>query len=574
MSRLPNRRIGLGLYTVGLLSLLASPAIGQTSENAEFVLDLPTAVSLAQAHTQFEVPKPDRDGVSRGDDSELKRRRCLFRTIAVGDDEDHSQRKRRVGGGGSMVAWTGPAFAEKQVVVASTCGGSAGTLGGFFGVLKRQCDVTNAQHALDLQLRMIKRLEADKDAGLLDIAQFDAFRQCIQTGRANLLCARISLEESCDEFNIGQLGLPPETPIVLDDAMVRQFDIVDCRIEALQASLAELRESILESADEAEVGDFSKTADRLAQLHTDIGDGLHLAHADLVVLDAKAEDRKRTMTDDEQRSFVTEQGRLRERLRDLEKRFAESLAVVEASRERLASATREGTAEDLAANCDRSSNLAGEISLVRSLARLHVITLRPFEISRDDALKIAHSHRADWLKKCAALAELRRSLAGGKEADGVAAYREARRALIAYEDEMNGELRQDLRLLATLRENFEIQREAASFALKRVADTCELINEPQPKAHPGQSVDTAGTPGVATRIVSAVQGLADAQNNLVSVYLAYHKNRIEFYQDLGVMRFDERGMWIDEPLEPIVAAAEAYLVPPDIDDVQGLAVDD
>jgi hypothetical protein len=565
MSRLPKSRIEFGLFSVGLLSLLASRAIGQTSGNSEFVLDLPTAVARAQARAQLENPEPRQDGVSV---DEFSRQQLLFRLIAVGDDEMFSGREMRIQFGvwTGSAARTGPATADESAVVAGTIGGRSATVGGFLGALQREREFFNLQRALDRQLRMIKRLEADKHAGLIDIAHVNTLRQSIHVGRANLLSAQISLEESRYQLAIVQLGLRPETPVVIDDMMVRQFDLVDGRIEAVQSWLAELRESILETTAEASLEELTRAADRLAQIRKEIRVSLHDAHADLDVLDAKAEARKRTLTEDEQRSFVAEQGSLAERLADLEIRFTDSLVLLEASRERLESAPRDSAAEDLATNCDVLSNLAAQTSLVRSLARLEAITLEPVELSMVDALKIFLSHRTDWLKRCAALDETRRLLADGHDAENaLAEYQAARRALIAYEDRMNAELRQDLRALAQLRKNFEIQREGVGIQLTRVVRTCELINEPQPKAHPEQSVVTLGRPDLARNLASALQALAETQDNLLSVYLQYYKYRIRLSQDLGVMRFDERGMWIDEPLDPNLATVEpAYVVPPEI----------
>src|SRR5205085_1580497 len=85
------------------------------------------------------------------------------------------------GGGGGSGATVGAA------------GGGAGLLDGFVGLLQRQQQLRNTQDSLNLQLRTLKLLEANLEAGLIDLTQVDAFRQSIETGRANLLQAQIGL---------------------------------------------------------------------------------------------------------------------------------------------------------------------------------------------------------------------------------------------------------------------------------------------------------------------------------------------------------------------------------------------
>src|SRR5690349_21575733 len=51
----------------------------------------------------------------------------------------------------------------------------------------------------------------------------------------------------------------------------------------------------------------------------------------------------------------------------------------------------------------------------------------------------------------------------------------------------------------------------------------------------------------------------------MSVWLQYYSNRLELYVDLGIMRLDERGMWIDEPLDKNLAQLEdIYPLPPEL----------
>ncbi len=63
-------------------------------------------------------------------------------------------------------------------------GGGAGQVGGFIGLLQSSQEIRNTQLSLDLQLRTLALLEANLEAGTIDLTQVDQFRQNIETLRA------------------------------------------------------------------------------------------------------------------------------------------------------------------------------------------------------------------------------------------------------------------------------------------------------------------------------------------------------------------------------------------------------
>ena len=119
-------------------------------------------------------------------------------------------------------------------------GGGAGTLNGFLGLLQRTQQIRNSEQSLEAQLRTLELLEAALDAGLIDIAQVDQFRQSIETERATLLQAQNSYLDSLETFLTGTLGLPPDLPVELDDDLLDAFRFVGDDMLALQNSLADL----------------------------------------------------------------------------------------------------------------------------------------------------------------------------------------------------------------------------------------------------------------------------------------------------------------------------------------------
>ena len=78
--------------------------------------------------------------------------------------------------------------------------GGAGNVGGFIGLLQQLQEIRNTESSLSAQLRTLALLEANYEAGLIDLVQVDTFRQSIETERANLLQAQNGLQNALDNF--------------------------------------------------------------------------------------------------------------------------------------------------------------------------------------------------------------------------------------------------------------------------------------------------------------------------------------------------------------------------------------
>ena len=104
-------------------------------------------------------------------------------------------------------------------------GGGAGTVGGFVGLLQQLQQVRNAKSNLNALVRTLGLLEANLEAGLIDIVQVDQFRQQIETSRANVLAAQVTYETLLDSFKAGLLQIPPDVAIDVDDSMLRPVPI-------------------------------------------------------------------------------------------------------------------------------------------------------------------------------------------------------------------------------------------------------------------------------------------------------------------------------------------------------------
>ncbi|HJT33821.1 MAG TPA: hypothetical protein VJ783_17375 [Pirellulales bacterium] len=514
------------------------------------------------------------------------------------------------GGGGGAGGLGGNVTAA----VAGGAGGGAGSVQGFYGVLQQQVNIDNAQNALNLQIRTLKLLEANLDAGLIDITQVDLFRQSIETSKANLLAARIALENQKDAFKQGTLGLPPDLPMVFDDPLIKQFQLIDPRLNRLQVTISDLTDQIGDLPEQPSFEQLTQVVDDLDAIRRELGGAFPTMRDDLRTLESRSEARMRPMTPRERAVFRDERQKIADRVAQLETRFLQTESLLEGLRERSESDDVSQVADRAVALANNISNLAQEVALVKAAARLESVVIVPVELSTVDALNIARAHRLDWMNTRATCVDqwrlicfnanplrsilnltvngnlgtvgnnpakfeanngdltlgvqfappLTRLLQRNNYRQALINYQQVRRGLITYEDQVNFQLRGDMRSLRNFEINFEIQRQAVRIAIRRVDQTREALNQPPPPVQLGQIPSALG-PTAAQNLLTSLQALSDSQNNFMSAWLQHYDERIQLYNDLGIMRLDNRGMWIDEPIDKSLAAVEQmYPLPPEL----------
>ncbi len=119
-------------------------------------------------------------------------------------------------------------------------------------------------------------------------------------------------------------------------------------------------------------------------------------------------------------------------------------------------------------------------------------------------------------------------------------YQQARRSYCAFEDQVNQILRSELRDIGANQLDFELRRAAVVVAVTQLDLTRLSLHQP-PK--PGEKSALGAT--TARDILQASSDLLNAQNNFLIGWLNYEIQRMNLDFDLGTMRLDENGMWID-----------------------------
>jgi hypothetical protein len=242
-----------------------------------------------------------------------------------------------------------------------------------------------------------------------------------------------------------------------------------------------------------------------------------------------------------------------------------------------------------------------QLTLIQAAARLDAVSLTWIDLNSDEAFRTARLNRPDWMNARAALvdswrqievvantlqSDLNLTFSGdvntvnnnplefrgstgrlrvGLEFDApltrvaernayraaLINYQQTRRQYYAFEDAINQTLRATLRDIRLAQLDFELRRAAVFVAITQL-DLTRLGLQRPPR--PGEAGQFGAT--TARDLLTASSALLSAQNSFLAAWLNYEIQRMNLDFDLGTMRLDENGMWIDPgPIQPGYAGA-------------------
>jgi hypothetical protein len=479
-------------------------------------------------------------------------------------------------------------------------------VGGYIGLLQQLQQIRNSEDSLGLQVRNLSRLEAYLEFDLIDLVQVDQFRQSVENERSSLLQSRNAFELSLDRYKTGTLGLPPDLPTELDDGLIRQFQFVAREATAVQDSIVALQDRVGKLPKDASVEAIRQVIADAFKCVEPVRRRLDDVRADLARMEEAVQGRERAMTEEDRKRFQDERKRLWEELTrrneleekaGLEQKVDTARAKLEGLRDRLSEQTRSAVAHDVVVWVSNFYVLAQGSMLIQARARLETVTVETIELSSQDALKTALANRLDFMNARAALADRWRSIqfsadalqsvlnvtAGGDVRtarnnpvsfraptgtlrlglefdapltrvlernayrESLIDYQQSRRDFIQSCDSLHVGLRGLLRQIEQLRTALEIQRRAVAIAIRRVDVTQAALYAPVPPPPPGQRPAQFG-PTAAFNLLSAQSALRDTQDTFMSLWLSYYAARMRLARELGVMKLDGDGRWMDSPL--------------------------
>ncbi|MHC4431666.1 MAG: hypothetical protein ACYTBS_07490 [Planctomycetota bacterium] len=536
-------------------------------------------------------------------------RQGFFTQVAVGELGVAGPRR---GGPGTVIAgFSGQGFA-----------------GGYIGLLQQLQRIRNTEDNLSLQERTLARLIAFQEIGVIDMVQVDQFWQSIQAERANLLQIRNSFELTLDGYKTRTLGLPPDLPVELDDSLIRQFQLVAGEATQLEDAIVALQDRVGALTDsegtlpaDADVATIRQVLDDAAKLVEPIQGQLDNIQPDLDRMDAQVPVREQAMTDDQRQQFREDRGRLGSELAELKRKFDLAKPELTVLQDGLADQTKDITLDGTVKWLRVLLRIVQDSMLVQARARLETVSIETIELDSQEAFATALANRMDFMNGRAALVdrwraiqvsadalqsslsvtvngELRttrnnavdfgdpaRNMHLGLEFDApftrllernayrqsLINYQQDRRNFIQSHDAVHLGLRGLLRQIEQLRLDLEIQRFAVTIAIRRVDMTRAAFYAPVRPPQPGQRPAQFG-PTAAQNLLGALASLRNTQNNFMGVWLSYYAARMRLARELGTMKLDRDGHWIEHPDvdKPRIAfdsnpmEDRASIMPPDI----------
>jgi outer membrane protein TolC len=280
---------------------------------------------------------------------------------------------------------------------------------------------------------------------------------------------------------------------------------------------------------------------------------------------------------------------------DALERAAARLDPAAAARRRREDEPPDPVRQQLTETVEQLSDLMLQLSLIQAAARLDAVPLTWVDLGSEEAFGIARANRPDWMNARAALVDTWRQIEVTANAlmAGVSvtfsgdintvnnnplefrgstgqlraqlqfdapltrlaernvyrtaqiAYEQARHQYYAFEDLVNQILRAELRDIRLSQLDFEMRRAAVLVAIIQLDLTrLSLVQPPKP----GETSLLGAT--TARDLLQASSALLSAQNAFLTAWLNYEVQRMNLDFDLGTMRLDDRGMWIDPgPIE-------------------------
>lgn len=472
-----------------------------------------------------------------------------------------------------------------------------GFVGGYIGLLQQLQQIRNTEDNLSLQERTLARLAAFQDIGVIDLVQVDQFRQSIENERANLLQIRNNFELALDRYKTGTLGLPPDLPVELDDTLIRQFQLVAREATMVEDAIVELQDRIGELPDDASTKSIDLVLMDASILVASARRQLDAVSPDLARMEETVPARERSMTDEEKEVFQSDRKRLYDGLADLEQKFEQARAELKIIREGLSEDTKNATIGKAIVWLTDLLRLVQASILVQARARLETVSVETIALDSREAFDMALTHRMDFMNGKAALVDRWRSIQINADAlqsvlnvtvngelntarnnpvsfrdsrgnlqlglefdapftrllernnyrQSLIDYQRNRRNFIQSHDSLHLGLRGLLRQIEQLRLDLEIQRRAVTIAIRRVDMTRAAFYAPVRPPQPGQRPAQFG-PTAAQNLLTALAALRNTQNNLMGVWLNYYAARMRLARELGTMKLDQDGRWIDHPV--------------------------
>jgi len=473
--------------------------------------------------------------------------------------------------------------------------------GGYLSLLLLQQSVLNAEANLKSQEENYQLGQELFKGNKKSAVEVDAILQGLLSARLQVITAQTSLQQALDAFKL-QMGLPPRLPIELDDSFLQQFVLVAPELEKLGKEIAQFeRDRNAELGLPPSVEALRANHDALLGLAGKVDPILNAAEGDLKRWKAEL-DRPTTAADDAER-----RGRATAAYKQQFDEFvlqrevlATLVAKVKQQKIDVAENNRELAWKAITKSATQLGTVVGVAISAQTQARIYLIRLPDVDVLEADAVARAKANRLDlqnslaqvtdsWRRVAVAANQLQSdlnliaqvNLATDPEAghpldfskdlgrysvglqfdsplnrlaernryrQSLITYQRSRRAYMELSDTIEGQIRNDIRLLRLQKFSFEIARQSL------IAAARQLENEQLLLTAPNQA--QANTGDATLRKLRALEQLLAAREQLSGSFIRYEQQRVRLLLNLEELQLDERGFPINvSPNSPRAAPA-------------------
>lgn len=467
--------------------------------------------------------------------------------------------------------------------------------GGFLDLLLAVQTLRNNQANLQRQEETYRLYDELFRGGRASVVELDQFYQSFLGARQDVVNAQVALDSAKDSFKL-RLGLPPTLPVELDDSLLQQFELTDAASVKLRDDLEAFQRERLKELDEPPTvaalrGHFDalrKFADRIPEAVSQAASALRRWGRQL--------DRPAGPEDDPE-----QRGRARGAFDRLRKDFPAAgddvtklVAAIDKHRAGVTEATRKDAWEELTNDIKAALALTDAALAVQTEARIYLIDLPRVEVKECDAVAYAKGNRLDlqnrlglvtdawrkvWVAANALQGELdvvatanlgtdrdglnpfnfaaeNSSYSVGLRIDGplnrlaernayrasLITYQRAKRAYVELADQIEFQIREDLRQLSRLRVGFGTARQQLLSAARQYESARLTLLGPRDR----RSANDTTT----LNLLQALSALLSARNALATNYINFEQRRVQLLLDLEALQLDHRGFPTNDPVPP------------------------
>jgi hypothetical protein len=501
---------------------------------------------------------------------------------------------------------------------------------GYLGFLNQVQGIRNQEENIRNLARNLAETEALVAANLKTLSERDQVAIQYQTAQLGLLSSRAGLQTSLDSYRVQTLGLPPDLPMTIDVAPLQTFELSDPRIAELRESNDRLylgllqtvtpegkltnppREELIATTREL-LGNLARLNGLLEGAQQELDDW----RRKLDLIDERGEvplpEARPRVRDSAEAQLAQE---LHEGLLGTEARLADNIQTAQALLARIEADPEDALEDDWQDLRELvGDDFRGRLSDVfatQNQVRTFTIELPEVTLSVDQAIAVALANRLDLMNSRGEVADAWRNVevaanqlragvnifyrgslatdpnfndffrfdaSNGVHQFGLQfdaplvrraernAYRaawinfqQARRAYMLNEDTIKQQIRLDLRNLELARRQFDIGRQ-------QLVTSVHQVEENEYNLRFGGAGQ--GDASVTLLLLSSLQSLLQAKNNLIGLWVQYEVARLGLFRDMDLMDIDAQGVWINEQFDPAtLAVAGPGTAPPTGDDAE------